>query len=60
MITTTPKPTPLVKRLYRDPAVKVQRMATEENARNLAPGFLDAIRAGMAGPGSGVRNSTEN
>ncbi len=49
LITTTPKPTPLVKRLYRDPAVKVQRMATEENARNLAPGFLDAILSRYGG-----------
>lgn len=44
LITTTPKPTPLVKRLYDDPTVTVTHMRTDENAGNLAAGFLDTIR----------------
>jgi len=47
--TTTPRPVPLVKRLMADPAVHVTRMATADNAANLAPGFLAAIKARYAG-----------
>jgi phage terminase large subunit-like protein len=43
ILTTTPKPTPLVKRLLSDPAVAVTRMKTSDNADNLAPGFLAAM-----------------
>ncbi len=49
LITTTPKPIPLIKRLYRDPGVRVDRMPTEDNAGNLAPGFLEAIFDRYAG-----------
>lgn len=44
LITTTPRPIPLFRRLLDDPAVLVTRMKTEENAANLAVGFLDAVR----------------
>ena len=44
LITTTPKPLPLLKRLLADPAVAVTRLATEDNAANLAPGFLETVR----------------
>lgn len=44
LLTTTPKPTPLMKRLLHDPAVQVTQMKTEDNAVNLAPGFLQAMQ----------------
>ena len=43
VVTTTPRPTPLLKRLLCDPATAVTRAATSANAANLAPAFLDAI-----------------
>lgn len=43
MITTTPRPTPLVKRLLADPTTAVSRARTADNARLLAPGFLAAV-----------------
>lgn len=49
LVTTTPKPTPLVKRLMADPGFTVTRMRTQENAGNLAAGFIEAIRARYAG-----------
>ncbi|HEV7417583.1 MAG TPA: terminase family protein [Tianweitania sediminis] len=49
ILTTTPKPTPLVKRLLADPAVRVTRMKTADNAANLAPGFLQAIQQRYGG-----------
>lgn len=45
IITTTPRPLPLLKRLLADPQVHVTRMRSEENSANLAPTFLSAIRA---------------
>lgn len=44
LITTTPRPLPIVKRLLADTAVAVTRLATEKNAANLSPGFLEAIQ----------------
>jgi phage terminase large subunit-like protein len=49
LITTTPKPMKLLRRLLADPAVGVTRMRTAENADNLAPGFLDMVRKRYAG-----------
>lgn len=49
IITTTPRPTRLMKRLLGDPAVAVTRMRTDENAANLAPGFLRMIERRYAG-----------
>ena len=43
IVTTTPKPTPLMKRLLADPATLVRRMRTDENAKNLAAGFVAAM-----------------
>lgn len=42
-VTTTPRPTTLIKRLLGDPRTKVTRMRTADNAQNLAPTFLDDI-----------------
>ncbi|MFC3691997.1 DNA-packaging protein [Chenggangzhangella methanolivorans] len=47
--TTTPRATPLVKRLVADGAVAVTRAATKANAANLAPGFLQAVVGAYAG-----------
>lgn len=41
--TTTPRATPLVKRLVAEAGTVVTRAATRLNAHNLAPSFLDAI-----------------
>jgi phage terminase large subunit-like protein len=49
LITTTPRPTRLVKRLYANPALTLTHMRTDENAGNLASGFMEAIRARYAG-----------
>jgi phage terminase large subunit-like protein len=49
IITTTPRPTRLMKRLLGDPTVEVTRMRTEENAANLAPGFLKMVERRYAG-----------
>ena len=49
LITTTPRPTRLVKRLYANPVLTLTHMRTDENAGNLASGFMDAIRARYAG-----------
>jgi len=43
LVTTTPRPTRLLKRLLADPRTHVTRMRTAENAANLAPGFLEAV-----------------
>jgi predicted phage terminase large subunit-like protein len=43
VVTTTPRPTPLIRALLADPAVVVTRGRTAENCDNLAPAFLDQI-----------------
>ena len=43
VITTTPRPTPLIKRLIADPATALSHAGTKANARNLAPAFLDTV-----------------
>jgi predicted phage terminase large subunit-like protein len=43
LITTTPRPTKLIKKLITDSCV-VTRGSTFDNAANLAPGFLQSIR----------------
>ena len=48
-ITTTPRAIPSVKALLASPDVVVTRSATEANAGNLAPGFLDTMRARYLG-----------
>lgn len=42
-VTTTPRPTPLLKRLIADPATAITRSTTRDNAYHLAPSFLEAI-----------------
>jgi len=43
VVTTTPRPTALLRRLISDPSVIVTRGSTYENRPNLAPDFLDRI-----------------
>jgi phage terminase large subunit-like protein len=49
MITTTPRPTELLKRLMADPASVTTHAATRENANNLAPTFLQNVMSRYAG-----------
>jgi phage terminase large subunit-like protein len=43
IVTTTPRPTRLIRTLIADPKVVVTRGGTRENRANLAPAFLDQI-----------------
>ncbi len=49
LITTTPRPIALIKRLLADPRTAVTRAATQVNATYLSPTFLDEILARYAG-----------
>lgn len=49
LITTTPRPTRLIKRLIADRSVDVTQMKTGDNAENLAAGFLRAVTERYAG-----------
>ncbi|MEZ5776029.1 MAG: terminase family protein [Hyphomicrobiaceae bacterium] len=44
VVTTTPRPMPLLRRLLADPSTLVSRARTDDNAANLAPSFLEAVR----------------
>ncbi|MBA3812981.1 MAG: DNA-packaging protein [Alphaproteobacteria bacterium] len=44
VVTTTPRPTKLLKKLAKDPEVILTKGSTFENAKNLATPFLDYIR----------------
>jgi phage terminase large subunit-like protein len=43
VITTTPRPIALLKRLMADPATALSKMPTRDNAYNLAPDFLKTV-----------------
>ncbi|WP_412103509.1 DNA-packaging protein [Stappia stellulata] len=49
LVTTTPRPIPLLKRLMADPATVAVTAPTESNAAHLAAGFVAAIRARYGG-----------
>ena len=49
LITTTPRPLALIKRLIADPRTALTRAATIANAAHLSPAFLDEILARYAG-----------
>ncbi len=49
VITTTPRPTALIKRLIADPSTAVTHAGTIANAYNLAPAFLDTVLARYRG-----------
>lgn len=48
-ITTTPKPTKIIRELMNDPATFVTRGSSDENRNNLAPKFFDTIISRYAG-----------
>ena len=45
VITTTPRPSAVLRRLMAEPGVVTTRAATAENRANLAPGFLETLDA---------------
>ena len=49
VVTTTPKPLKLLKRLIEEPTTITVRSTTSENANNLADGFLDYVENIYAG-----------
>lgn len=49
IITTTPRPTRLMKRLITDPTVRVSRLRTEANSGNLAAGFIAVLERRYGG-----------
>lgn len=49
MVTTTPRPIPVLKRLLAAPDTVVTRSSTFANAENLSPDFIDALRARWTG-----------
>jgi phage terminase large subunit-like protein len=49
LVTTTPRPVALLKKLMADRAFHLTRMATRENAGNLAPGFLAGVEKRYGG-----------
>jgi len=49
LVTTTPRPTPLLLAMVKDAATVVTHIRTTDNAENLASGFIDAIRARYSG-----------
>ncbi|WP_424361451.1 DNA-packaging protein [Methylocystis parvus] len=49
LVTTTPRPTPLLKELIAHPATALTRALTRDNAANLAPSFLESVVAQYAG-----------
>jgi len=59
-VTTTPRPTRLLKRLLRDKRCVVSRAATRANAAHLAPVFWRKSWCAMRARGWGVRNWMRN
>ena len=49
LVTTTPRPIPLIKRLITDARTAVTRAPTQANAAFLSPAFLDEVLARYAG-----------
>jgi len=49
LITTTPRPIALIKRLLADPRAAVTRASTHANAAHLSPAFLDEVLARYSG-----------
>jgi phage terminase large subunit-like protein len=43
VVTTTPRPLPIIRALVADPSVAVTRGSTYDNQQNLAPSFLKAV-----------------
>lgn len=55
IITTTPKPIPVMKKILADPSTITVRGSTYENIRNLSPIFVDYIRGKYEGTRLGAQ-----
>jgi phage terminase large subunit-like protein len=53
LVTTTPRPLPLLRQLLGEPATIVTRMKTEDNAANLSPSFVSEMRRRYGGTALG-------
>ena len=53
MVSTTPRPTPLIKRLLGETSCAVTRAETKANAANLADGFIGRIEERYGGTAIG-------
>ena len=49
LLSTTPRPIPVLKALMADPTCRVTRAGTRENAKNLSPGVVQDLEARWAG-----------
>jgi phage terminase large subunit-like protein len=49
VVTTTPRPAAMIRRLMAEPGVALTRATTADNASNLAPGFLETLNAVYGG-----------
>lgn len=49
IVTTTPRPIPLLFQLIKSPSITVTRGSTFDNAQNLSPRFLEHIRENFSG-----------
>lgn len=49
LVTTTPRPVPLLKRLMAEPSTRIARISTRSNAGNLAPGFIAGLESRYGG-----------
>ena len=49
LVTTTPRPVPLLKRLMAEAGTRLVRIDTRANAQNLAPGFVDELQKRYGG-----------
>jgi phage terminase large subunit-like protein len=49
LVTTTPRPVPILKYLIADAGTRLVKISTRDNADNLAPGFLTALEGRYGG-----------
>lgn len=49
LVTTTPRPVPVLKALIADPTTHLVKMSTAANAKNLAPGFMAVLESRYGG-----------
>ncbi|WP_246617436.1 DNA-packaging protein [Rhizobium populisoli] len=49
LVTTTPRPVPILKRLIADPGTQLIKISTRGNAGNLAPGFIETLERRYGG-----------
>ncbi len=49
LVTTTPRPVPILKRLIGEAGTRLVRITTRANASNLSPGFIEALEVRYGG-----------